>query len=75
MQTKHMFVIWSCFRIKGKVLHGKIWFKPPIVFLLTNPRQFVFCSSSLFVHLCIICGMCFVLICSLILPSFVQGAL
>ena len=43
-----MFVIWGCIRIKGEeVLHKKD-LSPTVVFQLTVPRLFLWCSSSLF---------------------------
>ena len=50
MRTKHIFVIWNCIRIKGEASREYYWFKSQVVVLLTVPRRFVCCSSSLFVH-------------------------
>ena len=29
MQTEHIFVVWSCIRIKGEVTHEQNWLEPP----------------------------------------------
>ena len=47
MHTEHIFVIWSCIRIKGEVSHEKNWFKFDAVVHLTIPMRFFCCSSSL----------------------------
>ena len=57
MQTDHIFVIWSCIRIKGEILRAsKTGLSPrpsstQVVFLLTGPRRFLRCSSCLFMRL------------------------
>ena len=44
MRTEYRFVISSCYR-QGRGLSS---LAPPVVFLLTFPRRFLCCSSSLF---------------------------
>ena len=58
MWTEHNFVIWSCNRSKGEVLHKQNWFKPPSSFFC-GPFQG---GSSVAV---LLCGVCFVIVCSL----------
>ena len=62
--TDHIFVIWSCIRIKGEVSREKLVLAPlpQVVFLLTIPKPFLCCSSSLFVCLDFMCSICFVII-------------
>ena len=47
-----MFVDWRCIRIQGEVSSKKNWFKSPslythntVVFLVTVPSRFFYCSS------------------------------
>ena len=67
-----LFVIWSCIRIKCKVLHGQNWFMPPSSSPTDHPKvvpllQFFFVSASVVSGFT--SGVCVVLI----FPSF--GAL
>ena len=60
MQTKHIFVIWSCIKINVRCRVGKTGLRFPVAFLLAVTRRFFLqsffvCASvvfvlSLFVH-------------------------
>ena len=70
MWTEHNFVIWSCNRSKGEVLHKQNWFKPPSSFFC-GPFQGGSKTTSVAVLICscvsslIYGGVCFVIGCSL----------
>ena len=68
MRTEETFIIWSCFRIKGRVSWSKISLNP----LLSTPLP-TSCPFqggwpvADFIGLCVgcfICGVCFAIICS-----------